>query len=387
MGLGEGTTVIMYNGTIKKVEDLVIGDLLMGADSLPKKVLNVNSNFGDLYEIIPVKGDNYIVSLNHSISLVGSAKPSLSWHKDRMRYMVTWDCPIDKKRIYKHFTVANHGTKESAYKLANEFYITLPRDNPVIDITLNEYLITNKSWKNNWKGHRIGVNFEYNNIELLIDPYYLGLWLGDGTSRQPGEITNIDEEVINYLYIYAKELGLSVSKRVNMKYGLVTKRGKGNENVLIQLFKKYNLIQNKHIPFDYKIAPREIRLQVLAGLIDTDGNLHHGFYRITQKSDQLAEDIIYLARSCGFAVYNNKSKGGCKYKGVYREGIYNKMAITGHISEIPVLIERKKADIRKQIKDVLHTGITPKLIDQGNYYDIKIENGDSYLLGDFTIIY
>jgi len=38
--LGEGTPVVMHNGSIKKVEDVVCGDLLMGPDSKPRRVIS-----------------------------------------------------------------------------------------------------------------------------------------------------------------------------------------------------------------------------------------------------------------------------------------------------------------------------------------------------------
>lgn len=60
--------------------------------------------------------------------------------------------------------------------------------------------------------------------------------------------------------------------------------------------------------------------------------------------------------------------------------------ISGNISEIPVLIERKKANIRKQVKNVLHVGFISKNVGNGDCYDIVIENNERYLLGDFTVV-
>ena len=70
----------------------------------------------------------------------------------------------------------------------------------------------------------------------------------------------------------------------------------------------YNFLCNKHIPNIYKCNSRDIRLQVLAGLIDSDGSTVRGGCDIIQKNEILLDDIIYLARSLGFACYKKKCK-------------------------------------------------------------------------------
>lgn len=67
--LGYDTPVLMFDGTIKKVQDIEKGDLLMGDDSKPRTVLSLNRGRELLYKVIPIKGDSYIVNKSHILSL------------------------------------------------------------------------------------------------------------------------------------------------------------------------------------------------------------------------------------------------------------------------------------------------------------------------------
>jgi len=66
-----GTKVIMFDGTIKAVEDVIVGDLLMGPDSSPRKVLELFSGQDEMYNVSPHRGgDSFIVNKNHILSLM-----------------------------------------------------------------------------------------------------------------------------------------------------------------------------------------------------------------------------------------------------------------------------------------------------------------------------
>ena len=67
--LGKGTKVVMYDGTLKKVEDVAAGDLLMGNDSTPRKVLSIARGREKMYWIRQNKGIDYRVNESHILSL------------------------------------------------------------------------------------------------------------------------------------------------------------------------------------------------------------------------------------------------------------------------------------------------------------------------------
>ena len=65
----KGTLIMMYDGTFKQVEDVKVGEQVMGDDSTPRNVLSLCNDHEMMYEIIPKKGDKYIVNENHILSL------------------------------------------------------------------------------------------------------------------------------------------------------------------------------------------------------------------------------------------------------------------------------------------------------------------------------
>lgn len=67
--LGAGTPVLMFDGSIKPVESIRVGDLLMGPDSKPRTVLSLARGREALYRVTPVKGDPYVVNESHILSL------------------------------------------------------------------------------------------------------------------------------------------------------------------------------------------------------------------------------------------------------------------------------------------------------------------------------
>ena len=161
-------------------------------------------------------------------------------------------------------------------------------------------------WKN-FKLVKVPVDFSWanpaENAEKRLEPYFLGLWLGDGTSCRP-EITSMDPEVIEYLGDFAKRWGGRLrksAKKDNKAFSLDltfsnVKSGtwKGRNKIMSALLAS-DLIENKHIPDSYLFAIRADRLQLLAGILDTDGHLQGKVFTIIQKNERLASQIKFLA--------------------------------------------------------------------------------------------
>ena len=74
--LGKGTKVILYNGNVELVENIQIGDLLMGVDSTPRTVLNLKRGREQMYWIRQNKGLDYRVNSSHILSLKNT-KPAV----------------------------------------------------------------------------------------------------------------------------------------------------------------------------------------------------------------------------------------------------------------------------------------------------------------------
>jgi hypothetical protein len=334
----KGTKILMWNGRISNVEDIVVGDQLMGPDSSPRKVLSLARGREKMIKVKPTKGDEFTVNYNHIFHLTPSDSNE------------TIKCPIN---IKGKDLIQN---------------VTIP-------------------FRERFKLTRTGIEFSkrYN----PINEYILGSWLGDGHSEST-RITIMDQEIVNAWQIYGEQYNLQL-KIVSQKgkastYSLSTGNNNGQvkegRNVFLSHLQELELINNKHIPYIYLTSDREQRLELLAGLIDTDGSLSNGGYEYVTKLDRLSDDILYLARSLGFAAYSKKTFKKCQ---TGNGGFYNRIFISGNVCEIPVKIPRKKTFERKQIKDVLRTGFELELLPDDNYYGFSLDKDHLYLTADFTI--
>jgi len=163
---------------------------------------------------------------------------------------------------------------------------------------------------------------------------------------------------------------------------------RNNKNIFLQALKDYNLLNNKHIPNEIKINDRNTRMQMLAGIIDTDGSYSQRdkCFDIIQKNKTLSDDILFIARSLGFAAYQKKCNKSCMYKGNKITGEYYRIIISGdNLCEIPTKCPRKQAVERQMNKDATIFGFDIKPIGIGKYYGFTLDSNHRYLLHDFTV--
>ncbi len=338
--MAKGTPVLMFSGVIKPVEQIKRGDLLMGPDSKPRRVLNTCKGREMMYKVTPVKGDPYTVNESHILSL---------------------------KKTGTH--ARSKGGKGD-----------------IINISIRDYVESSKTFKQIHKGWRSPVDWDTKALPELLPPYLLGLWLGGGCSRT-SSITSADKEIHSYISDFAKVHGLGFrvesnggdNKSVNLH---ITHHGKWYKGVKGEL-RRYNLLQNKHVPHIYKCNDRENRKLLLAGLMDSDGSLHRTGYDYISKNETLANDVAYVSRSLGYAAYVKKCVKKCYNTGVVGE--YFRVSISGDTSDLPVKIMRKKAPIRRQKKSVNVTGIQVEATQVDDYYGFEIDGDHLFMLGDFTV--
>lgn len=342
--LGKGTPVLMFDGSIKPVELVEIGDKVMGPDSKPRNVLDVASGVSNLVEINPIKGDSWVCNDDHILTLIKS----------------------------------NHGKGQ------------------ITDISVKDFINENKHFKRidkNWKLLRTGVSFKRK--ELEVDPYLVGLWIGNGT-KSNADITSADDEIINFCKnIAGKYKTEAVVKREKYKAYRIRFRvgkvgsfnSKKDHNKLLNFYKN-NCIHNneKIIPTNYLINSENNRLQLLAGIIDSNGSANKNNLPTTSiatVSKTLADQYAFLARSLGFSAYIKEKISSIKSTNFV--GKYYSVSISGDLSKIPTILPRKRFNKRKQIKNHLCTGFDIKQLGLGGYYGFTLDGDGRFLLGDFTI--
>lgn len=334
---GKGTKILMADGIIKNVEDIKVGDRLMGDDGTPRNVLSLAHGQEQMYKVTLRNGDSFTCNESHILSLQVSA-----------------------------------GNRYKQY-----------RGGDIVNISIKDYLQLPEWVKEKvLKAYKKPIDsFGWNNNEFDIEPYMYGLWLGDGNSRHFSfTINNDDNEVIQYIKNYAVKHNLEI-RETNENGNCTTYHlHKGTTNSLP--YKELNLVHvsahnGKHVFPTYKYADRVTRLQVLAGLLDTDGHLIDNVYEIITKFKELKEDILFIARSLGFSVsWNPKIVNGKTYYRIF---------ISGDTDSIPVLLPRKKATVRKQKKNPLLYSFTVEPLDVDDYYGFTLDGNHLYLLGDFTV--
>jgi hypothetical protein len=387
-GLGSGkchkidTPILMNDGSIKMVQDVQVGDLLMGDDSTPRKVLSLGRGKDTMYEIKPIKGESFTVNSEHILCLKISPQKSIYKVNDKRTTSKKVFCAmyIDNRTLQKKSKYFE--TKEDAQNYLDKLNIE-----EIVEIEVNKYLELPKNIKSKLKLYRTSINFQEKNINF--DPYIIGFWLGDGCSTR-SIITTQDSAIIKYLKETLPDYNCYLQYQSKYDYRINTLNKKGNQhtgrtNKFMEELTKQNLIDNKHIPNDYKINSRKVRLQVLAGLIDSDGSYSNGTYEFCQKNEKLTDDVVYLARSLGFAAYKKIKKTSWTYKGVKKYSTVFRVIISGDIDEIPVKIKRKMAEKRKQKKNVLVTGFKVIEKDIDNYYGFTLDRNNRYVIGDFTV--
>ena len=334
--LGRDTPVLMYDGTIKPVQKIVDGDLLMGDDNQPRKILNTNVGVGELYKVIPNKGDSWVCNDVHVMTL----------HDDRKKILI--DKPLNE--------IVNH----------------------------NKY--SNGNFRN-FRLTRVGV--EYPTQDTICDPYLVGLWLGDGTKANTSPKFTINEDDIEIIQYFENLKFDNITTKVKKYSGdngcytiaLTTENYSNNRNILKYEFDTCKFGDDIGIPVNYLINSRDNRLRLLGGLLDSDGHYCGNSIEYTTKYDKLSDDILYLCRSLGLAAYKTYKKS--TIKSLNFTGYYWRITISGDYSDIFSL--KNNYTSRQQIKSVLRTGFKVENIGVGEYYGFTLDGNGRFLLGDFTI--
>ena len=169
-----GTQILMYDGSLKVVEKIQIGDQLMGPDSKPRNVLRLFNGNDDMYRVHPkARGDDFVVNKNHILSLM----------------------KINEGKTGHHRYASLEGT--------------------ITNLSVDSYLNRSRYFKHvNKLYHSNEIEFPTSPI-LPIDPYFLGVLLGDGSLQYQIGITTADDEIKQETYKQADIFDLKIRESWN----------------------------------------------------------------------------------------------------------------------------------------------------------------------------
>jgi len=426
----KGSLVPTFSGNYVKVEDIRIGDMLIGDDGNPRKVLDTVEGNGKMYEISQSRGKSYVVNENHILTVKMADHKVIFWNTAKSGWSVLW---LDKKtkkihmksisssmpkiicpecktnltgNITRHYRRVHPGKEYTSERLKptitppdteknkkakqelEKFISEIPDDN-TLDISVKEYMNMTPTTRSRFSGF-IGQCVQWEEKPVDIDPYVLGLWLGDGYHTGYGFVVNWekDPEILDYLNKWGENNDMIFRKlKRPIEFHIDGTKRKAPFKALLQ---KYNLVKNKHIPKDYLVNSRKNRLALLAGIIDTDGTVQSDGTRIiiTQglNHTQLAKDIVFLAKSLGFTCSTHIMKTQWTHKGELRRGTAINMNISGAgVEDIPTRLPRKKC-VAPSKKDVSNTGsLKIRQVEDADFVGFQVDGNNRFLLEDFTV--
>jgi hypothetical protein len=278
--------------------------------------------------------------------------------------------------------------------------------------TCDEHLWSVEHVRNNWKKPRIMSTFElrqnlkdawgnnnwriplvqpiqFPEKKLPLDPYVLGVLIGDGcySGTGPTSITNPELDILQRVERSLPSLGhMAWYQRKNDCFQC---RIHGVDTILKDLGLFGNVANNKHIPNDYLFASVEQRTALLHGLMDTDGCCMtiDGTTQYSSASKQLVDDIQFIIESLGgVARYTYKKEPKYSYEGEIRTGQPSHI-LTVSIPVNPFWFSRKANLWRPRVKykpTRIIKAIEP--IGSGEGTCIRIDSEDHLFVAEHCIL-
>ncbi len=280
MGLGKflplKTPVYTPTGT-KKIGDIKIGDKVIGSDGRPHNVIGVfPQGVKETYKITFNDGFSILAGDEHLWSV-----SSPNYGKNRKNKRQKKCLVLSTKQMYEggKITIKGDGyNKEKNYEI--------------------ETYYKSSNGNNKWQIPIVQpIQFERNDI-LPIDPYLLGLSLGDGSFNKKNIRFSVHKDDYDDLFVL---FGLKENKQQD-------NRRNGYINVGTSLYDlgiEHTRSHNKFIPEIYKYSSIENRLSILQGLMDTDGHCmfnNSGSFLGTEfctVSKQLCDDVVEIVQTLG----------------------------------------------------------------------------------------
>lgn len=322
--ISDGQMVATPSG-MKRHGNLKVGDYVFGRDGRPKKVLWVSEKTKSEYVVTFSDGQKIECHGNHEWLVYD--RNNRKWKRLETRFIFA------ENKLYK-----GNGKRGSRYRYQ-------------VDANVCVY---------------------FDKKEVEIDPYILGAWLGDGSaSKGCIYIGCNDTEIIDsHKYVFHETAGTTA----RVFYS----------SIFFSLLKKNGYINNKHIQDEYIYNSVDIRKQLIAGLIDTDGYVYqkNGRITISNTNKDIIDKVAFILRSLGESVCITKKAPAISTSGIIgRKNVYQ-LSFTP-TQEYPTKVPRKKVLAKCKKKKRTIVNIAPiEHIAYGNC--IQIEGG-IYLVGDTFI--
>ena len=346
---GLDTPILMYDGTIKMIQDVIIGDVVMGDDSNPRNVLSLGQGQDELYDI-NTNGGKYIVNSEHILCLKQDnilSSIEISYAGNKTEY---------NTQHFNHKTLQNERTNFDTLLDAEKFLDSCRSKDNTVEISVKDYLNLPKHISSNLYGYKVGVDF--NRSTNPYSPYTFGLWLGSNLTS----LTSVPYSFKQFADSRMESTADYCEYNLKNEYDLgLTK------NIVDHKFNG-----TKHIPYVYKVNSEDVRLNLLSGIIDATGYLEKNrtFKIIRYQLDKLTYDILFLSRSLGFPSFITNHTNS------FNKTFYE-IEIRGNIGIIPI----------KCMRNNVYMGVEyPSCSVINDPYTLGVWNGDR-TIGDNEMMF
>lgn len=338
-----GTLVLRDDGASLPIEDVAVGQSLMGPDGKSRHVVALRRGRETMFEIkaktqhreISEENNTALSYTCNATHLLVVRTPRMHYIKDNVldgkpqtsvAYFELATKKVENRLINivvaktKSFQHENHGGIEEAHQKAARFVESLSAM-PAIDWTIEarDINLLSDNVREATKQLWAPILIEKQDFRLLVkqtiptvDPscvaYCIGAWLGNGDNKKPCfSMQNKDTELIDRLRDYANLMELDstlthTDNEITLNYDSRAHYNLCTANVFWDLVTHLGLKENKSIPKMFFSQEFKVRESLLAGFIDTDGHVRNNTATIKTIYSPLKEGLVRLARSLGIPV-------------------------------------------------------------------------------------
>ncbi|WP_159599159.1 FtsK/SpoIIIE domain-containing protein [Agromyces humi] len=276
--------------------------------------------------------------------------------------LLKFECPSIEQEHAPFVYDAHHFISNLVPELTNMVAVDsngapLPLERIVTTQEMLETLVARGS-HSNW-AIRLPEAFDGPDVDLPIDPYVLGAWLGDGSTEAGSFTSAATESCTDEVGLTDQAHLIGQIRSAGFVANPVTNSGKtvGVHNMLPSL-RAAGVLNHKHIPAAYMRASAAQRLALLQGLMDTDGTIHKrsGQCHILQVRRELSVQIMELARSLGIKATWSEWDAGNVPEGWTEKKITSRAYSVQFRTNLPVFrLPRKLARMKKVFKESSRT--------------------------------
>lgn len=327
------TPILMHDFTVKPVQDVKLGDEVMGKNGMPRVVKALVTGFDKVYTVSQKYSEDYTVCHGHLLVL--RCNSNLNWF---CRTFNTLDCK-----------------KGDIVKMPVERFHNLPR------------FIQKKFTAINVPVQKMGQS----SSEFDIDPYLLGMWYGGNDTSST--VFSVHPSLFQVLAMCATKFQsqvVTLSENCNKNMYTFKPLEFADNSSRIYTFenrlKQYGLWGRWDIPTQYRVCSVVDRCRFIAGYLDVNGvKIDNTIKCNLNGTEMFTTELINIIRSVGLY---------CTLEG-------NILNVTGKFSVLPLVVHTDVVDV--SVQNTIKTRQTR----WDFYYGFEVDDDHMFLLGDYTLVH